>query len=406
MNVLFVSNIKICDGELICAPWIMSIASGLDPDIRIAVLSQGSADGTATAGGRAVTIFGYDADDVDGGVGRALKSFSPDAAVIFGTETKQALPALMSFHAHGMAGHTALFAQGMACACAVGYSEGVPAAVIRRCTLRDRLRRTNIESEQLSMYARAEAEAAALRMTRHFIGRTSMDRAVLRLHNPDAVYHRCNDVMRDCFYDGCWSYDACEKHRIFISQFYYPLKGFHYLLEAVSYIKDKYPDIRIAAAGYNPITKPLPQRELKDSSYMLYIKSLIKRLQLQDNIELTGILSAEEMKREYLRANVFVLPSTVENSPNSLAEAMMLGVPAIASDVGGVSDYASHLRDAFIYPSSAPYMLAHYLDKVFSDPEGSSAIAAAGRERALREYDRDANIKAFESALLSIAGKG
>ena len=51
-------------------------------------------------------------------------------------------------------------------------------------------------------------------------------------------------------------------------------------------------------------------------------------------------------------------------------------------------------------------MLAHYLDKVFSDPEGSAAIAAAGRERALREYDRDANIKAFESALLSIAGKG
>ena len=44
------------------------------------------------------------------------------------------------------------------------------------------------------------------------------------------------------FYEGKWNYGACEKHRIFFSQADYPLKGFHYLLQSLSYIKEKYPD--------------------------------------------------------------------------------------------------------------------------------------------------------------------
>lgn len=405
MKVLFICNVSITEGVLSCAPWIKSLIAGLDRDIRIAVLSEGASDGTITSDGRSLVIYGYASGDVNAGAARALDSFCPDAVVIFGTERPYTLGALKSCISRGMAEHTALYAQGIALACAESYCEGVPAKVISRYTLRDVLRRQNIKSEQKLMFARARDEAEAMRMTRSFIGRTTMDRAVLGMYDPGASYYRCGDVLRDCFYDGCWSYDSCEKGRIFISQFYYPLKGFHYLLEAVSYIKSKYPDIRIAAAGYNPIAKSLTERELKDSSYIRYIKSLIKRFDLSDNIELLGSLSADEMKREYLRANVFVLPSSIENSPNSMAEAMMLGVPTVAADVGGVSDFAVHREEAYLYPSSAPYLLAHYLDALLSDPKGAQAMGAAGRARAMREYDRDENIKTFEAALRCIAGK-
>ena len=59
---------------------------------------------------------------------------------------------------------------------------------------------------------------------------------------------------------------------------------------------------------------------------------------MEDKIEFLGRLSAEGMKQAYLDANVFVMPSTIENSPNSLGEAMLLGVPCVAADVGGVAE--------------------------------------------------------------------
>ena len=65
---------------------------------------------------------------------------------------------------------------------------------------------------------------------------------------------------------------------------------------------------------------------------------MIRRLQLSEKITFIGSLNADEMKREYLSSNVFVCPSSVENSPNSLAEAQILGVPCVASKVGGISD--------------------------------------------------------------------
>ena len=58
----------------------------------------------------------------------------------------------------------------------------------------------------------------------------------------------------------------------------------------------------------------------------------------EDQFEFEGFLSAEKMKRLLLESNVFVCPSSIENSPNSLGEAMLLGVPCVASDVGGIAD--------------------------------------------------------------------
>ena len=74
------------------------------------------------------------------------------------------------------------------------------------------------------------------------------------------------------------------------------------------------------------------------SGYGRYIRKLIKQYNLNDKIEFLGELNASSMKEEYLKANVFVCPSSIENSPNSLGEAQILGVPCVASYVGGVPD--------------------------------------------------------------------
>ena len=69
------------------------------------------------------------------------------------------------------------------------------------------------------------------------------------------------------------------------------------------------------------------------------------------------------MKERFLKSNVFVSPSTIENSPNSLGEAMLLGIPCISSDVGGVKNLLKHEEEGYVYQTDAPYMLAYYVKK-------------------------------------------
>lgn len=403
MKLLFVCGASVSGEELRCAAWIKSLVLNLCGEYEITLASHSLASGEPVvfkSEGGSVTLRGLSAF-----CGGEADMSEYDVIVLFGTENGYTADVLKLCAERGLLDRAAVFAQGMAYPCALHYAEGVPVRVVKRYTLRDFLRRQNIKKEQAAMMKRAETEREALTLTRSFIGRTTMDKAMLRMYNPSADYYRCNDVLREPFYSGEWSADACEKHRIFISQYYYPLKGFHYLLEAAAILKKKYPSLRIAAAGYNPIEKPLPQKETKDSSYIRYVKKLIAEYGLEGNIELLGVIDEERMKEEYLKANVFVMPSSIENSPNSLAEAMMLGVPTVAADVGGVSDFAEHKTEAFIYPSPAVYLLAHYIDAVFEGGAPIDEMARRGRERALREYDREHNLLTFRETLEKIARK-
>ena len=76
---------------------------------------------------------------------------------------------------------------------------------------------------------------------------------------------------------------------------------------------------------------------------------------------------AESMKKQYLKCNVFVSPSGIENSPNSVCEAQMLGVPVVASYVGGTPDMIPDSKCGFLYRFEDIEMLAYYIKKVFRE---------------------------------------
>lgn len=401
MKVMFICEAAVQNNELRCASWIKSLASHLGEAFALILASPLVAENALVRqNGRQIMLVPFYAD-IKAAAGQ-IQAVSPEVIVIFGTEKSYTLSAVKACQAAGVLAKTALFAQGICRACAAHYADGVPSKIVRRYTFRDVLRRQNIQREQQMLVKKAEDERQAVAMVPHFIGRTSLDRALAQEIHPNAHYYACNDILRECFYSGSWNPVTMEKHRIFISQFYYPIKGFHYLLEAAAQLREAYPDFVIVAAGYNPIHSAVDKNELKDSSYIRYIKSLIQRYQLQKHIVLPGELSEDRMKEAYLKANVFVMPSTIENSPNSLAEAMMLGVPCIAADVGGIADLASSPTEALIYPSSDTRRLAEYISNVFDNPSLAASLSQNGKDRAERLYDRTRNIKAFEQILTDI----
>lgn len=219
------------------------------------------------------------------------------------------------------------------------------------------------------------------------IGRTSWDKAHVWTINPKAQYHFCNETLRDEFYKHQWRYDKCEKHSIFLSQAGYPIKGLHQVLKAMPLILKHYPDTKVYVAG-DDITKR-PWYRL--AGYGAYIKYLIKRYKLENHVFFTGLLNEQEICKQYLKSNVFVCPSAIENSPNSLGEAQLLGVPCIASYVGGVPDMMKGCEE-FMYRFEEVEMLAKKICSLFSEVGNDTKVDIDG---ILNRHDLNSNIKSI-----------
>lgn len=335
---------------------------------------------------------------------RQLKEFQPDVIHIWGTEYAHTLAMVNAAEKEGCLHRVIISIQGLCSVYADHYAEGLPFSIVYQSTFRDLLRRDNIRQQQKKFALRGELEVLALKKVSHIIGRTDWDRACVRQINPGAVYHKCNETLRPAFYDDRWSYAGCAKHRIFASSCAYPVKGFHYLLGAFARVLREYPDARLYVPGRAPCTGTLRRRILANS-YEKYLHSLIRRHDLEDKVVFLGNLSAEQMKENYLSANVFTLPSTIENSPNSLGEAMVLGVPCVSSDVGGVTTLMTHNEEGFVYQSTAPYMLAHYICQVFAMEDAAQDMGGRARQHALETHDPRKNLEDLLKIYDTIARK-
>ena len=334
---------------------------------------------------------------------KELTSFEPDVIHVWGTEYGHTLAMVQAAENAGFLEKLVISIQGLCSVYAGHYAEGVPYDIQRGYTLRDLIKKDNICQQQEKFVLRGDLEVKALQKAKHVVGRTAWDKACTEQINPQSAYHFCNETLRDVFYEGSWRFDACKKHRIFASSCAYPVKGFHYLLEAFAEVRKVYPDATLAVPGNSFISLDA-KGKLRQSSYQKYMLDLVRKYHLEACTAFLGHLGPEQMKRQYLDANVFVLPSTIENSPNSLGEAMLLGVPCVASDVGGVSTMMEHNKEGFIYQSTAPYMLAHYIKKVFEMEEKAKEMGEAARQHALKTHDPEMNLKRLLEIYEELAG--
>ena len=109
------------------------------------------------------------------------------------------------------------------------------------------------------------------------------------------------------------------------------------------------------------------------------------------------------MVAELKRCNVFICPSSIENSPNSLGEAQLTGVPCIASYAGGIPDFAAG-GAALLYRFEETEMLAAHVCSVFRDPELAEKLSAAAAKAAAERHNRDTICEEMMRIYREIAG--
>lgn len=394
--------------------WVDSIVDGFlytgEVDICIcypkksSVLQQGSKEQLSFYEVPAIKDHQHNSVEFENRIAEILDDARPDIILIFGTEHTYQCEVARLCKKFGHDSKTIIWIQGLVSNYYNHYQASLPNYIMNRYSIKDLIKRKNLSSEKRSFYYRGIDEINAICNVGHVIGRTDWDMACVWTMGSEAQYHFCNETLKECFYSDKWSYENCNKHTVFISQSTYPIKGFHIALQAIAKLKRKYPNIKLLTTGRKLINCNFREK-LKFSAYENYLVSIIKENHLENNVEWLGALSGEQMKQQYLKANVYVSASSIENSPNSMGEAMLLGVPCVVSDVGGVRNLLCDKREGFIYSYDDSDLLAYYIHTLFENKDLACRFGSEARKHAMRTHSREDNMKRLNEIFIDILEK-
>lgn len=293
--------------------------------------------------------------------------FIPNIIHIHGTEFTYGLACMRSCPNHNYV----VSIQGIVSVISRYYFAGISIVdILKNITFRDIVSLDTIFNRKRSYQKRGEFEKEYILRSKIITGRTSWDHAHVMAINPLALYYKCHRTLRKRFYSSNkWNINSKMNYSIFLSQAGGPIKGLHQVLKAIALLKEEFPQIKIRIAGSNITMYTSILDKMKLSGYGSYIRKLIKKLNLNDNVQFIGTLTEEHMVNEYKSAHIFICPSSIENSPNSLGEAQFLGVPSIASFVGGIPDMITHGETGLLYRFEEIEMLAENIRQVFNDDD-------------------------------------
>ncbi len=317
-----------------------------------------------------------------------LADFDPDVVHIFGTEFPHALAMAKVW---GQPKKTLIGIQGLCSEIAKVYMADLPYSVQKKRTFRDIVKKDGLQQQQQKFIQRGKNEIEAIKRAGHITGRTDFDREVTTRLNPNTKYHFMNETLRDEFYHDSWNIDKIDRYSIFLSQGNYPIKGLHYVLEALPEIVEKYPQTKIYIAGDIITANDTLKDKIKISGYGKHLLECIKKNKLEKHVVFLGNLQASRMCARLLKTHVFLCPSAIENSPNSVGEAMLLGVPVVSADVGGVHNLMTDRREGLLYAPADIAGMQKAIFRIFADDKLALSLSSNARIRAAKTHDAKTN---------------
>ena len=233
----------------------------------------------------------------------------------------------------------------------------------------------------------AVRELSYFKKATYLMGRTCWDNKISDLLAPQASYFHVNEILRSSFYTATpWSTNPQGRLKIIstISNTIY--KGLDLILKTASILKETFEDpFEWHIVGLN-----------ENSKMARFFESIFRKKFRNCNIVFLGVFSEAGLIKSLKEADIFVHPSYIDNSPNSLCEAQMLGMPVIATNVGGVATLIDHGTTGMLVPANAPYELAHSIALLAKD---RIKAAQLGKEACIAALDRHDKAKTISSLL-------
>ena len=223
----------------------------------------------------------------------------------------------------------------------------------------------------------ARQEQEILAGAEAFLGRTDWDRAYVHCANPDAPYYHVGELLRPPFKDTVWNVSKCDRHSVIFTNCGHPRRGTETLIAALPLISRHFPDLHVRLAGHIGARR----------GYDRFLRRHIAGSGFADKITFLGYLDANAMAGHLANSHVFAISSYSENSPNSLCEAMQVGMPSVASYAGGIPSLIQHNHTGLLFPTGDAAMLAHAIIEIFRNDDLACRLGQSARSHASRRHD-------------------
>lgn len=219
------------------------------------------------------------------------------------------------------------------------------------------------------------SEKVILSHAKYVLGRTDWDKKVSKIYSPQCSYYYCSEILRSEFYETCLKRQM-PKQLCLVSIISSPLyKGYDLILKTAQLLCQQ--------LKLDFVWKVFGNVEYTSTEKRLLIKH-------QDvHVKLCGVKNAHEIKDELLHSTIYVHPSYIDNSPNSVCEAQFLGCTCISTNVGGVSSIVEDGKTGFLVPSNDPYKLASLIDSLYHDEKLNIQIGDNSKKIASIRHDRE-----------------
>lgn len=224
----------------------------------------------------------------------------------------------------------------------------------------------------------AKREVKVFRNHQFYFGRTNWDRSITWLYNPGRKYFLIDEMIREEFYNYKWQYTKEKPIKLLSTMNENLYKGLDFVLKTAKLLKELHINFEWNIVGLNENNQIKP-----------IIESILNEKFFDNNIKFKGIHSGEKLGSLLANSSIYIHASSADNSPNSICEAMVVGIPVIATNIGGIPSLIRDGIDGILVPFDDVQMLAYHIVKITSDEEFSNFLSTNSIITSHKRHDKN-----------------
>lgn len=244
-------------------------------------------------------------------------------------------------------------------------------------------------SKYNDMKKRAVRERKILSIAQYIIGRTDWDKLITRVLAPNSQYFVGNEMLRPAFYEKQWNKvqlsDPIQIVSVIKDVLY---KGLETIVSTAGVLKDS------KTINFKWTVVGLSETDILAKIVKRWLKIDFKTL----NISLVGSKNETELVDILLCSDIYCQVSHIENSPNSVCEAMLVGMPVVASFAGGTNTMLENRQEGILVQDGDPYSFAGAIGEIANNYEMRVQYAHSARNKAMKRHNK----KDIKASLISI----
>lgn len=225
--------------------------------------------------------------------------------------------------------------------------------------------------------SRLTMEERTWKCVKHYMGRTSWDKALVNTLTKGSTYHHVEEALRPTFLENkkLWSCPKGGKLRLLSTGCSSFWKGIDVMLKTAHVLKEAGVDFEWNVAGGL-------SSELKE-----IVEKKEEMRYADNNINILGFCTPEQLIDIMCNSTMYVHTAYIENSPNSICEAQLVGMPIVSTMVGGISTLVRNGEEGDLLPANDPWQIANAIMELSKDNERMMRYSKNSRQHALERHN-------------------